>query len=56
MELESLKRQINYLENGDVKIKTLVIDRHNQVTTFMATEKPEINHVYDVWHLAKGDN
>ncbi|XP_046850274.1 uncharacterized protein LOC124443791 isoform X1 [Xenia sp. Carnegie-2017] len=54
MELESIKRQLAYLENGDVKITKLVTDRHIQVTSYMAKEKPEIEHVYDVWHVAKG--
>ena len=54
MELESIKRQLAYLENGDVKITKLVTDRHVQVTSYMAKEKPEIEHVYDVWHVAKG--
>ncbi|XP_046864217.1 uncharacterized protein LOC124458206 isoform X2 [Xenia sp. Carnegie-2017] len=55
MELESIKRQLAYLENGDVKITKLVTDRHIQVTSYMAKEKPEIEHVYDVWHVAKGE-
>ena len=52
MELESLKRQLQYLEKAGVEVKTLITDR--QVSTFMADEKPEIDHTYDIWHLAKG--
>lgn len=54
MELESLKRQIDYLEQNDVNITKLVTDRHIQVGSYMAKEKPEIEHAYDVWHIAKG--
>lgn len=54
MELESLKRQIAYLEKNDVQITKLVTDRHVQVAAYMANEKPNIVHAYDVWHVAKG--
>jgi hypothetical protein len=57
MELESLKRQLAYLENANVKVtKTtkLVTDRHCQVSSFMASEKKEIEHAYDIWHVTKG--
>lgn len=54
MELESLKRQLSYLENANVKVKKLVTDRHVQVSAYMANEKPSIEHNYDVWHVAKG--
>ena len=55
MELESLKRQISFLEKNNVKIKELVTDRHTQVSAYMANEKPDIKHTYDVWHVAKGE-
>ena len=55
MELESLKRQLAYLEEAEIKISKLVTDRHSQVAAFMAQEKPTIEHAYDVWHLAKGN-
>ena len=54
MELESLKRQLSYLEKAKIDVKKLVTDRHVQVTSYMANEKPEIEHSYDVWHFAKG--
>ena len=54
MELESLKRQISFLENSNIKIKKLVTDRHTQVSAYMANEKPNIQHTYDFWHIAKG--
>ena len=55
MELESLKRQLAYLEEAEIKINKLVTDRHSQVAAFMAQEKLAIKHAYDVWHLAKGN-
>ena len=54
MELESFKRQMKYLEENDVQITKLVTDRHVQVAVYMANEKPQIAHSYDVWHVAKG--
>ena len=54
MELESLKRQLRFLEKSGVKVEQLVTDRHTQVTAYMSNEQPHIKHTYDVWHLAKG--
>ena len=54
MELESLKRQITFLEEQGVTINKLVTDRHLQVSSYIANEKTTIVHEYDVWHVAKG--
>ena len=54
MELESLKRQMKYLEDNNVCVTKLVTDRHIQVSAYIANEKPDVEHSYDVWHLAKG--
>lgn len=55
MELESLKRQIAFLETNGAEISKLVTDRHIQVAAYVAKEKPNIEHTYDVWHIAKGN-
>ena len=54
MELESLKRQLKYLDDNNIEVTKLVTDRHTQVSAYMAHQKPEIEHSYDVWHVAKG--
>ena len=54
MELESLKRQMKYLEDNNFCVTNLVTDRHIQFSAYMANEKPEVEHSYDVWHVAKG--
>lgn len=54
MELESLKRQLKCLEDNKAQVTKLVTDRHTQVSAYMANEKPDIEHAYDVWHVAKG--
>ena len=56
MELESLKRQLKLLEDNNVSVEKVVTDRHVQVSAYMANEKPEMEHCYDVWHVAKGMN
>lgn len=53
MELESLKRQMQFMKNNNVKVKELITDRHTQVSAHMANENPDVLHTYDVWHVAK---
>ena len=53
MELDSLKRQLTYVEGGNVTVKKLVTDRHMQVSPYVANGKPEIDRAYHVWHAAK---
>ena len=54
MELEGRTRCFEFLSNEDVKINTLITDRHSQVKKYMREKKPEIKHMFDVWHVAKG--
>ncbi|XP_065303899.1 uncharacterized protein [Dermacentor albipictus] len=54
MELEGLKRSLQFLENHSISVKTLVTDRHAQIKAYMRREKPGIRHEFDVWHVAKG--
>ena len=54
MELEGLKRCLQTLEGEDVSISDITTDRHPQVKKFMREQHPEINHWFDVWHVAKG--
>ena len=54
MELEALKRQLAYFEQGNVSVKKLVTDRHSQVSSYIAEEMPHIQHAFDVWHVSKG--
>lgn len=54
MELEGLKRCVSFLQGEGVEIASLVTDRHSQVKKYMRENHPEINHMFDVWHVAKG--
>jgi len=53
MELEGLKRAINFLE-GHLKITELVTDKHPSVKKFMRIQHADKKHLFDVWHVAKG--
>ena len=53
MEKEGLIRAIDDLQEEGLTIGTLVTDRHNQIAKWMREEHPEIDHRYDVWHVAK---
>ena len=53
MEKEGLIRGIKFIEENDLSIDLLVTDRHKQIEKWMKTDKPDIMHKYDVWHVAK---
>ncbi|XP_063436058.1 uncharacterized protein LOC134717453 [Mytilus trossulus] len=55
MELEGLKRGLSLLiDTNHIEVSTLVTDRHVMIKKFMKDNHPEINHYFDVWHIAKG--
>ena len=54
MELEGLTRGIAFLKSQSLKIKSLTTDRHASVKKYMRTREKEIQHWFDVWHVAKG--
>ena len=50
MELEGLKRSLVLLEAHDA----IVTDRHVQIKKYMREQQPSVQHLFDVWHIAKG--
>ena len=54
MEREGLHRSIQYLKERDLGIKVIVTDRHTRINKWLRETHPEIQHHYDVWHIAKG--
>ena len=54
MEKMGLVRGLKFLCDSSIPIATLVTDCHNQIAKYMAEVKPEIEHLYDVWHISKG--
>lgn len=56
MELEGYKRVHSELTSNGLIIDKLVTDRHRQLAKYVREETPEILHMYDVWHVAKGED
>lgn len=54
MELLGLKRGLRDLELNNIQVQDLVTDRHVMIKSYMKKDRPEINHYFDVWHIAKG--
>ena len=55
MEKEGLIRALDFLINDNqLQISHLVTDRHSAVKKFMREQHPDIQHWFDVWHVAKG--
>jgi len=52
MEKEGLVRSLEILAQK-FKIATLVTDRHQQIAKWMKQNAADIDHRYDIWHLAK---
>ncbi|XP_071818894.1 uncharacterized protein [Apostichopus japonicus] len=53
MELEALKRGLQFFEENQVEVASLVTDRHRSVAKYLREEQ-DLTHYYDVWHVAKG--
>ncbi|XP_013411059.1 uncharacterized protein LOC106174182 [Lingula anatina] len=54
MELEGLKRGVEFLQEQGMTMDCLITDRHVQVRKYMREENPEKQHLFDVFHVAKG--
>ena len=53
METEALERSLDFIILSGLKIETLATDRHTGVQSLMKQKYTEIDHQFDVWHLAK---
>ena len=53
MELIGCTRTLEDLKNEGIEIATIATDRHVQIRKYLKDEHPNINHQFDVWHLAK---
>ena len=56
MELEGFKRMLSNLATKGLAVQKLVTDRHRQLAKYVREETPGIHHMYDVWHIAKGED
>ena len=54
MELEGLKRCLSELDDRGYNISTITTDRHVLIAPYLRTERPDIKHQFDCWHIAKG--
>ena len=54
MELAGLKRVKEKLDSLGVKVRSLITDRHAQVQKWVRERWPDVEHYYDIWHVAKG--
>ena len=53
MEREGFKRCMNHIKDHRGQIKDVATDRHVGIRADMKRNFPEIDHQFDVWHLAK---
>ena len=54
MELEGLKRTVEFINASDIRLNTLITDRHRQIAAYIRTNLPDTVHKYGIWHVAKG--
>ena len=56
MEKEGLERVLNFLDEQDLTVETLVTDRHKQINKWLRETHDSIAHYFDIWHVAKGSS
>lgn len=54
MELEGFKRVMQYVTDQGLEVSKLVTDRHRQLAKYVREKHSGVNHMFDVWHVAKG--
>lgn len=54
MEKEGFIRGLNIFDDHNLEIGLLVTNRHRPpLSKWIRENRPDINHKYDVWHVAK---
>jgi hypothetical protein len=53
MEVEGLRRCLDQTKADGLNLSVLATDRHVMVSSVMKKEYKDIDHQYDIWHLAK---
>ena len=53
MEREGFARCMENIQDKGAKVKVVATDRHVSIKSDMKQNYPDIDHQYDVWHLAK---
>ena len=53
MEREGFARCMENIQGKGAKVKVVATDRHGSIKSDMKRNYPDIDHQFDVWHLAK---
>ena len=53
MEREGFKRCMEKIQGNGAQVKVLATDRHVSIKSDMKKNYPNVDHQFDVWHLAK---
>ena len=53
MEREGFKRCMDSIQGKGAHVKVVATDRHVSIKSDMKKKYPDVNHQFDVWHLAK---
>ena len=53
MEKEGCRRLLDELSTNNVDVDVLCTDRHAGIAKMLREDYPDINHQFDLWHLAK---
>ena len=53
MERDGFARCVENIQDKGAKVKVVATDRHVSIKSDIKRNYPDIDHQYDVWHLAK---
>ena len=54
MELKGFQQGLDYLLKEKVNVQVVTTDRSPSIRKIMPVSHPQIQHEFDVWHVAKG--
>ena len=52
MEVEGLSRALEFLDANALEFGALITDRHKQICKFVSKHYPDIEDLFDVWHVS----
>ena len=55
MELVGLQRCLEFLLLKELVVATIVTDRHRQIAKWLRENRPDISHLYDIWHVGRSE-
>jgi hypothetical protein len=55
MEKEGFTRGISFFEQMGLDIDLLITDRHRAIAKWIRENLPDVEHKYDIWHVAKSN-